>query len=218
VLAQLELHPSAAAGAARAVSARLRANAGAPRLLVGTDAGLLPTLEALAARPLAWARAGVWPASEIVVAESHPARRWEAVWGSLAVPARFNPIPVDPAADPTGARAALRYAAAFAEPPCRGVVDVALLLLRPDGGLAGLSPGSPLLRERGDTGATVTADGLAEVTVTLPLIARARAIVLVAPSACPDEIVRRVLAGDPGLPAGRLRHPAFVLCRDAKGA
>lgn len=215
MLARHELRSDAAARAARDVAVRLRANPGSAELLVGTDPGLLPALEALGGLPLAWGRTGVWPASELVVPESHTARRWPGVWQALAVPARFNPIAVDPQADADGARAAARQAALLAAPPCRGVIDVAFLLLRADGGVAGLSAASPLLRERADVGAAPGAQGLAEVSVTLSLLARARGIVLLAAPDCPPATVAKVLAGDISVPAGRLRHPQFVLFQSA---
>lgn len=211
MLARLERRPDAAARAARDVAVRLRSHAGAAQLLVGTDRALIPVLESLGNLPVAWGRTGVWAASEAVVPESHASRRWPAVWQALAVPARFNPIPVDPVADADGTRTAARYAALLAAPPARGVVDVALLSLRADGGVAGLDASSLLLRERADVGAARGPDGLVEVSVTLPTLARARAIVLVAVPDCPEAIVQKVLAGDASVPAGRLRHPQFVL-------
>jgi 6-phosphogluconolactonase len=114
-------------------------------------------------------------------------------------------------ADADGTRTAARYAALLAAPPARGVVDVALLSLRADGGVAGLDASSLLLRERADVGAARGPDGLVEVSITLPTLARARAIVLVAVPDCPEAIVQKVLAGDASVPAGRLRHPQFVL-------
>jgi 6-phosphogluconolactonase/glucosamine-6-phosphate isomerase/deaminase len=215
VFAQLHVRPDAALRAAREVVARLRSNPGAPQLLVATDAELLPALESLVAFPMAWGRCGIWAAHELVVPDSHATRRWPPVWEALAIPATFNVMPIDPDTDPSGERAATRYAAMLAAPPCRGVADVAFLLLRADGGIAGLPATSPLLRERGDVAAGKDAAEIVGVSVTLPLLARARAIVLLAAPDCTEATVTRVVAGDPTTPAGRLRHPQMTLYRAA---
>lgn len=201
---------------AHLVARRVRAAAGPFQLGLGVDRAVLAALPALGEVPAPWSRVGVWQLDEAVVPDADAARVWPHVWGELAVPANFYGIPIDPAADPTGARAAERHGGALAGPPARGTLDLVVLPLAADGGVAGLRPGSAALRERGDVVALAGAPP--RVTLTLSAFARARALVLVASGADAREAVRGVLAGDLALPAARLRHPDFVLLADAAAA
>lgn len=176
---------------------------------------MAPFLEGLASARAPWSRVGVWQVDEAVVPESHPARMWAQLWGLLAIPAAFTGIPVEPATDPSGAGAAQRYALTLAAPPCRAVLDLVVLALGPDGSIAALFPGDPALRERCDVVAVAARHGLARVTLTLPTLARARAIVVVAAGADRRAALAQLLAGDPKIPAGRLRHPDFTVFADA---
>jgi len=216
VLPRLELVPSVPVALARLVGRRVRASAGSFQIGLGVDATVLAALPRLGELPAPWGRVGIWQVEERVLAESDPARSWPRVWAELAVPAAFHGIPVDPAGDPTGARAAERHAAALAGPPVRGVLDLVVLPLATDGGVAGLRPGSPALRERGDVVALPAQPAV--VTLTLSAFARARCLVLVASGADCRAAVQGVLAADLALPASRLRHPDFVLVADEAAA
>ncbi len=194
------------------VARRLRAATGPFQLALDGGPAVMGALEAMAGVPAPWSRATIWQVSEAIVAEAHPARVWPSLWGQFAVPANFNGIPVDPVGDPVGGRAAQRYSASLTAPPCRGVLDCVVLELAADGGIGALRPGSPALREHGDVAVIGGQNGSpGQVTLTLPAFAKARAIVLVAPGADRREAVRRLLAGDAGVPAGRLRHPQFMV-------
>ncbi len=175
---------------------------------------MAPFLESLAAARAPWSRVGIWQVDEAVVPESHPARTWAQLWGLVAVPATFTGIPVEPAADPKGAVAAQRYALALAAPPCRAVLDLVVLSLGTDGSVAALVPGDAALRERCDVVAVAPRNGLARVSLTLPTLARARAIVVIAAGADRRAPLAQLLAGDPAIPAGRLRHPDFTVFAD----
>lgn len=179
---------------------------------------MVPFLEALAAARAPWSRIGVWQVDEAVVPESHPARMWAQLWGLLAVPATFTGMPVEPATDPTGASAAQRYALALAAPPCRAVLDLAVLSLGADGSVAALFPGDAALRERCDVVAVAARNGYARVSLTLPTLARARALVVIASGADRRAALTQLLAGDPAIPAGRLRHPDFTVFADPAAA
>ncbi len=218
MLARVVTVPDVTAALAAEVGRRLRTTTGPFQLALDGGPAVLAALDSIAAIPAQWSRAGIWQVSESIVAEAHPARVWPSLWGQLAVPANFNGIPVDPVGDPVGERAAQRYSASLTAPPCRGVLDCVVLELAADGGIGALRPGSPALRERGDVAVIAGQDGTpAQVTLTLPAFAKARAIVLVAPGADRREAVRRLLAGDAGVPAGRLRHPHFMVFVKASG-
>ena len=118
---------------------------GAVHLLLSPHPALVPAWDRLATGPVAWERVTIWPTDEAVVSEADPAHGWSRLWGHLAVPATFTGIGIDPRADASGERAAERLAAAVDAPPCRGVVDHAVLVLGPRGELAALSPDSPAL-------------------------------------------------------------------------
>ena len=197
---------------ARLVGRRVRAAGGPFQVGLGVDSAVLAALPRLGELPAPWGRVGIWQVDEGVRPESDPARAWPRVWAELAVPATFHGIPVDPLGDPSGARAAERHAAALGGPPARGVLDLVVLPLAVDGGVAGLRPGSGALRERGDI--AVVPGQPAVVTLTLSAFVRARALVLLATGAECRAAVRGVLAGDLAFPAARLRHPDFVLLAD----
>ena len=209
MLPRLVADPDPALAAARAVAERV-SRAGAPvQIAVASATALGDCLDRLARIRLPWSSVGIWQVHERIVGETHDERDWTLLWGKLAVPAAFSGIPVDPGADAAGQRAAERYGAQIAAPPCRGVFDLVLLDLHPDGGIAAIDPGSPLLRERRDV-APLAGRGAA-VTLTLPCIARARAILVLAEGGHRAAARRKLLAGDASIPAGRLRHPDFTV-------
>ena len=216
MLARVVTVPDLTAALSGELSRRLRATTAPFQLALEAGPAVLAALEALAAVPAPWSRTGVWQVSEAIVAETHAARVWPSLWGQLAVPANFNGIPIDPVGDPGGERAARRYGDSLLAPPCRGVFDCVVLELAADGGVAALRPGSAALRERGDVALIAGTPG--QVTLTLPVFARARAIVLVATGADRRDAVRRLLAGETTVPAGRLRHPDFTLLVDRQAA
>jgi 6-phosphogluconolactonase len=91
--------------------------------------------------------------------------------------------------------------------------DLILLGMGPDGHTASLFPGTPALDNTTDLVTAVhlapTAAGAAHaawrVTLTLPVINAARHVVFLVAGADKAEPLRRVLAGDPTLPASRVR-------------
>lgn len=218
MLARLVVDADPTAALAGALARRLRFGTDPVRLLLSPAPELLPAWDHLASAPVAWERVTVWPTDAPVVSEAHPAWGWSRLWGHLAVPATFTGVAVDPVADRDGERAAARLASMIAEPPCRGVVDHAVLRLGPSGEVAALVPDSPALRERREAVAVLRADGLVHVTVTLPTLARARALSVLAVGAACRAAVAGLLAGDVRLPVGRLRHPDFTIYADPAAA
>ncbi len=165
-------------------------------------------LARLARYKLPWEKLVAWQADERVAPDFDEARHYTRLYAALAVPARFVPIPVDPARDPSGETAARRYAELLALPPTRGVLDLVLLELGPAGESGALFPGDPALRSpQGDTLASGPWAGHRHVGLNLPALARARELVFLAEGDSGHAVAARVSSGDVALPAGRLRHP-----------
>jgi 6-phosphogluconolactonase len=90
--------------------------------------------------------------------------------------------------------------------------DVLLLNVGEDGSIASLFPGSPALGERERWVMPVQAPASEttreRITLTLPILNRARQVILIAAGAVRTTIARAVVAGEPsarGLPAGMVR-------------
>jgi 6-phosphogluconolactonase len=117
----------------------------------------------------------------------------------------------DPAAAAAFCEAELR-AAAGVDPGEVPRLDLALLGMGPDGHVASLFPGSAALRERRRLALPVLRPSGRGVTLTLPALNAARAVVLLVAGVEKAERVREVLSGegDPELPA-RLVRPAGEL-------
>lgn len=169
----------------------------------------------LALHPIPWEQVTVWQADERVAADFDEARNWTHLWARLAVPAKFSPIPIAAIGDPQGVAAARRYDEMLAMPATRGVLDLIHLGLGNDGHTASLFAGDPVLRRREpDVAAVGPYLGHHRVTLTLPAIARARALVFLVTGAEKRAVLHQFLAGDVKIPAGMLRHPDFTVFAD----
>ena len=117
--------------------------------------------------------------------------------------------------------AAQRYAAALAalcgEPP---VLDLIHLGLGPDGHTASLVPGDAVLGvHAADVALTAgTYQDRRRMTLTYPLINRARKILWVVTGAEKVEALRKLRAGDGSIPAGRVRAERALLLADRAAA
>lgn len=89
--------------------------------------------------------------------------------------------------------------------PARPLFDVNLLGLGPDGHTASLFPGTQVLEERGAWAAAVVgAKAEARITLTYPVLESARHVAFLVAGAEKAPMLKRLLAGDPSIPAGRL--------------
>ena len=176
-------------------------------------------VDQLARYDLPWENLTAWQVDERVAPDFDEARNYTHLFAKLAVPAKFQPIPVDAKGDPTGTRAARRYAELLALPPARGTLDLVHLGLGDDGHTASLFPGDAVLNLR-EGGAVAVGPYLGHyrVTLTLPAIARAQEIVFLVTGSSKREPLRKLLAGEVSIPAGRIRHPRCVVYADREAA
>ena len=102
----------------------------------------------------------------------------------------------------------------------RPLFDVMLLGLGEDGHTASLFPGSKALNERNHWTAVSALKGQARITLTYPALESSAQTAFLVSGAAKRDILKRVLDGDPSLPAARLRPQGALHVfadRDAMG-
>jgi len=134
--------------------------------------------------------------------ESLPSAAW----------ARMRPMPVE--SDDLDAAAA-EYAALLPD-----TLDLAHLGLGPDGHTASLVPGDAVLGVR-DRDVALTAGEYQEtrrMTLTYPMIDRSRELLWLVTGESKVEPLQKLLAGDPSIPAGRVRAARSLIVADRAAA
>ena len=132
---------------------------------------------------------------------------------------QIHPMPVN---DADLAAAAAHYAESLnllaGSPP---TLDLVHLGLGPDGHTASLVPGEPVLEVTDrDVALTGVYQGRRRMTLTFPMLDRARRVLWVVTGEAKVEMLRRLRSGDRQLPAGRVRsdHALVLADRAAAGA
>lgn len=196
--------------ARRVAGAAAAAVAERGRFVVALSGGRTPAamLGELAATGLPWERIHVFQVDERVAPDGHPDRNLtllgSELLGRVALPpGNLHPMPVT-AADL--AAAASGYAAALAGTAPGGVLDLVHLGLGDDGHTASWPPGHPVVDEA-DTDVAVVGPyrGRLRMTLTPPAVNRARHILWLVDGADKVFALRGLRAGDPALPASRVR-------------
>ena len=126
-------------------------------------------------------------------------------------------MPVElPDLNAAAAKYANDLAAAAGSPP---VLDLAHLGLGPDGHTASLVPGDPVLdvTDR-DVAISGPYQGRPRMTLTYPILNRARRVLWLVTGSDKAAMLARLLAGDPSVPAGRVAGDRALVLADRSAA
>jgi 6-phosphogluconolactonase len=194
------------------------------RFIVALSGGHTPwtMLRALADQPLPWPDVHVVQVDERVAPAGHPDRNLTHLRESLLEhcplrPEQVHAMPVE-SADLEAASA--QYATTLEQIAGAPVVlDLVHLGLGPDGHTASLVPGDPVLDVTdADVGVTGPYQGRRRMTLTYPILNRARRIVWLVTGREKAEMLARLHDGDRSIPAGRVRQQAAVVLADQEAA
>jgi 6-phosphogluconolactonase len=206
-----------AAAARAAVTAR-------GRFVVAVSGGHTPwqMLRDLADEDVPWSGVHVVQVDERVAPAGDPDRNLTHLRESLLaqVPLPPEQIHAMPVEEPDLEAAARRYAEILqtvaGTPP---VLDLAHLGLGPDGHTASLVPGDPVLGVTdADVAVTGVYQGRRRMTLTYPILNRARQILWLVTGASKAAMLPRLRDGAPSIPAGRIRHEEATVLADRAAA
>ena len=216
---------SVARAAAAAIAAAARAAiATRGRFALAVSGGHTPwiMLRALAGEDIPWAGVHVCQVDERVAPNGHTDRNLAHLRESLLqhAPLRPEQIHAMPVETADLQAAATQYALALREiagsPP---VLDLVHLGLGPDGHTASLVPGDPVLDVTdADVAPTGVYQGRSRMTLTYPMLNRARRVLWVVTGSEKVEMLRRLRDGDLSIPAGRVRREPALLLADRAAA
>lgn len=220
----LEVPGDANAVAARAadiIAAEARAAVAARRRFVlAVSGGRTPwlMLAELAKQDVPWSAVHIVQVDERVAPAGDPDRNLTHLRETLLARAPLPPehiyaMPVD-SADLSAAAA--RYAETLqriaGHPP---VLDLVHLGLGPDGHTASLVPGDPVLKvDNADVATTGIYQGRRRMTLTYPMLNRARRVLWVVTGEEKREMLQRLLAGDQSIPAGQILRDRALIVAD----
>ena len=216
---------SVARAAAAAIAAEARAAIGARgRFVLAVSGGHTPwiMLRALAGEDVPWAGVQVCQVDERVAPDGHPDRNLTHLRESLFqhAPLRPEQIHAMPVETDDLEAAATVYAETLREiagsPP---VLDLAHLGLGPDGHTASLVPGDAVLDvTQADVATTGVYQGRRRMTLTYPMLNRARRVLWVVTGGEKVQMLRRLRDGDISIPAGRVRRDQALVLADRAAA
>jgi len=216
---------TAARAAARFICACAhRAVAERGKCVVAFSGGSSPRtmLGALAAEDLPWRQLHVFQVDERVAPQGDGDRNLtqlqEALLGNTPLTAdALHPMPVDAADLDSAAHHYALELAAIAGPSM--TLDLVHLGLGDDGHTASLVPGDSAL-EVSDRDVAVSGDyrGYRRMTLTLPMLNRARQRLWLVTGAAKSDMLGRLRAGDQSIPAGRIRGQDTIVFADSAAA
>lgn len=179
-------------------------------------------LRNLAQEDISWKQVQVVQVDERIAPPGDPDRNLTHLRASLLehAPLRPEQIHAMPVEVPNVEKACLQYALKLKEiagsPP---VLDLVHLGLGPDGHTASLVPGDPILDVKdADVAFTGIYQGRGRMTLTYPIIDRARRVLWLVTGSEKAGMLARLLAGDTSIPAGRVRADNAVVLADREAA
>ncbi|HUI84816.1 MAG TPA: 6-phosphogluconolactonase [Candidatus Binatia bacterium] len=216
---------SLAQRAATIIAADARAAVAARgRFVMAVSGGRSPwlMLADLAHENVPWPSVHVFQIDERVAPAGDPDRNYTHLRASLLEhvpipPEQIYPMPVE---SHDLQAAAKEYAQALeavaGRPP---VLDLAHLGIGPDGHTASLVPNDPVLDiTDADVAVTGVYEGHRRMTMTYPVLNRARRILWLVVAADKKDALRRLRAGDRSIPAGRVSQAQALLLADRQAA
>ena len=179
-------------------------------------------MRALAQEPLPWDAVHIVQVDERVAPADDPDRNLAHLRESLLANAplpreNIHPMPVEQA-DLTAASAAYdETLAKLAGTPPK--LDLVHLGLGPDGHTASLVPGDPVLEVSDvSVGTTGAYQGRRRMTLTYPVLDRARGVLFIVTGEEKVDALARLMAHDPTIPAGRVRPDNALVIADRLAA
>jgi 6-phosphogluconolactonase len=211
--------------AARVIAEEARAAVAARgRFILALSGGRTPwqMLRILAGEEVPWKTVHVVQVDERVAPLGDPDRNLKLLRKSLL---EHAPLPAEqlyamPVESPDLEAAAKSYALTLRQiagsPP---VLDLVHLGLGPDGHTASLVPGEAVLRVTdADVAVTRVYQGRRRMTLTYPILNRSRRILWLVTGVEKSEMLRRLLAADESIPAGRVRRDQALVLADRAAA
>jgi 6-phosphogluconolactonase len=225
---KVEVFADAAAVARRAASiiaAEARTTVAARgRFILAVSGGHTPwqMLRDLAENDVPWQGVQVFQVDERIAPAGSPDRNFTHLRESLLTHASLSPeqIHAMPVEAPDLEAAAERYAQTLQKiAGAPAVIDLIHLGLGPDGHTASLVPGDPVLDvSHADVAITGIYQGRRRMTLTYPALDRARRILWLVTGEDKAGPLRRLLAGDRSIPAGRVRSDQAMVLADRAAA
>ena len=211
-------------GAALTAAEARAAVAARGRFIVAFSGGHTPwqMLRALADEPMPWDAVHIVQVDERVAPAGDTDRNLTHIRASLLArcplrPEQVHAMPVEATDLEAGCTSyALTLQEIAGAPP---VLDLAHLGLGPDGHIASLVPGDPVLDIAGaDVALTGVYQGRRRMTLTYPILNRSRRIVWVVTGREKAEMLARVCSGDRSIPAGRISQEQALVLADREAA
>ncbi len=210
-----------AATAASWIAGQARAAVAARgKFLLAVSGGKTPwiMLRLLAKEDVPWSAVHLFQVDERVAPDGDADRNLTHLHDCLLenTPLPASQIHAMPVTDQDLESAASRYAATLEQlagsPP---VLDVVHLGLGTDGHTASLVPGDTSLNVQDrDVAITGLYQGRLRMTLTYPVLNRARQILWIATGSSKQEMITRLLAADESIPAGRVNQAHALLMTD----
>lgn len=194
------------------------------RFLLAVSGGRTPwqMLRCLSAEDLPWHAVHIVQVDERVAPADSPDRNLmhlhDCLSGVASLPRnQVHAMPVDLADLEAAARSYAESLRAIAGSPPK--LDLVHLGLGSDGHTASLIPGDPVLQvQDADVAATGIYQGRRRLTLTYPVLNRARRILWLVTGSDKARALGQLRAGDPAIPAGRVRQDQAALLADQAAA